>query len=293
MRKEIKKEIRYCLFCGKVLQGQHTKYCNRKCRYSDPVQIQKLKEAGFGSRFSRGFHPSEEIKQKMSKARLGDKNPNYGKHPSKETRQKLREANLGKNHPMYGKHQSSETRKKRSESLKGKKNPMYGKHHSAETKLKERKSHLGSKNSFFGKHHTEETKQKIRIKKQDRKFPFLNTKIEIACQDYLRSIKVEFETQKLIFGHPDIYIPKQKIIIFCDGDYWHANPKKYKASRFMYYPKGMSKTAQKVWDYDKKITGELEKQGYIVLRFWEYDINHNFEKVKEKILEVLSLEEVR
>ena len=36
---------------------------------------------------------------------------------------------------------------------------------------------------------------------------------------------------------------------------------------------------------DKWITKELEKRGYVVLRFWEHEINHNLKKVMKTICE--------
>ena len=59
-----------------------------------------------------GKHLSAETRQKMSDARKGDKNPNFGKpshwkgkHPSAETRQKMSEAMKGRHwHLENGKH---------------------------------------------------------------------------------------------------------------------------------------------------------------------------------------------
>ena len=63
-----------------------------------------------------GGRPTEETKEKLSKA-------NKGKHHSEETKEKMSEnhANYkGENHPFYGKHHSEETKEKLSKSLKGK-----------------------------------------------------------------------------------------------------------------------------------------------------------------------------
>ena len=62
---------------------------------------------------------SEETKQKISEARLGEKHPMYGKSPSEGTKQKLSDAQLGEKSHMYGKPVSEETRRKHSESIKG------------------------------------------------------------------------------------------------------------------------------------------------------------------------------
>lgn len=110
----------------------------------------------------KGYIPSEETKQKISKATKGENNAMYGKHHTEETKKKIGEASkgrycteesrqkiskalkgkyVGENNPMYGK--------------KGENHPMYGKHHSKETKQK-------ISESKKGKHHSEETKQKMK-----------------------------------------------------------------------------------------------------------------------------------
>lgn len=57
----------------------------------------------------------------------------------------------------------------------------------------------------------------------------------------------------------DIYIPSQRKIIECHGDYWHCNPKKYSAN---YYNKVMKRTAKEIWDRDAQRLQYLESIGY-------------------------------
>ena len=45
----------------------------------------------------------------------------------------------------------------------------------------------------------------------------------------------------------DIFIPKYNLLIEYNGDYWHANPTKYKAD---YFNHKKNKTAQEIWDYE-------------------------------------------
>ena len=63
--------------------------------------------------------PSEETRKKMSDAKKGKKNPNYGKQFSEETRKKMSDAKKGKKNHNYGKQFSEETKKKLSEAHKG------------------------------------------------------------------------------------------------------------------------------------------------------------------------------
>lgn len=68
---------------------------------------------------------------------------------SEETREKIRVANLGERHPQYGKHQSEESNQKRREALMGEKNHNYGKDLS------------GSNNPSYGKRRSIETRLKM------------------------------------------------------------------------------------------------------------------------------------
>jgi group I intron endonuclease len=92
----------------------------------------KRKIGKANSQVQKGKQLSEEHKRKIGEAKLGEKNPQYGKHPSEETKIKLSESHKGKHH-------TDETRRKMSEAKKvlvGEKHPRFGKHHSEETKRK-------------------------------------------------------------------------------------------------------------------------------------------------------------
>lgn len=101
-----------------------------------------------------------------------------------------------------------------------------------------------------------------------------NTSIEIALQKGLSLKGVTFETQRTIYlpGRtrrltiPDIFI-EPNICVYTDGDYWHrlpGNPEK-----------------------DALSTSKLLAEGYIVLIFWEKEINKNLDACISKILEVI------
>lgn len=96
--------------------------------------------------------------------------------------------------------------------------------------------------------------------------PFKDTSIEIKLQEGLEKEGVRFDTQKRIFGIPDIFI-EPNICIFADGDYWHNSPR------------------QKLRDHE--VNERLTQEGYKVLRFWEHDINDNTPGCIQKIKDIL------
>jgi hypothetical protein len=64
----------------------------------------------------------------------------------------------------------------------------------------------------------------------------------------------------------DIYIPSEKKIIECFGDYWHMNPEKYLAED---YNKNIHKTAKEIWEFDNERIELFKNKGYLVEIIWE------------------------
>ena len=82
------------------------------------------------------------------------------------------------------------------------------------------------------------------------------TSIEIAVQEILDILNIEYEAQKPIGKYiADFYIPAQNLIIECDGDYWHSLPDVKKR--------------------DKQKDKYLRKQGYTVKRLPEKVIKND------------------
>lgn len=112
-----------------------------------------------------------------------------------------------------------------------------------------------------------------------------NTKIDLKMKKILSQQHYKFQMYPKMFGNPDFIIKRKKIIIYCDGDFWHG-----------YNYDSKKKSAKKFWRdkieenirRDKKISRKLRREGWSVLRFWEHDIEKNPEKcirrIKTKIL---------
>lgn len=142
-----------------------------------------------------------------------------------------------------------------------------GKHLSAEHRRKISISNKGkSRNSryWLGKNLDESTKQKIRNARLHQTFPQKDTKPERLLQQALVAEQIQFETHHPITGQPDIFI-KPNICIFVDGDYWH--------------------NLENVKKHDVIVTETLEKDNYIVLRFWEHEIYNELRNVVVRIID--------
>lgn len=128
-----------------------------------------------------GVSHSEESKNKMSLARIGNKNC-VGRILSEETKMKIRKSLIGRKlseeriQKIKNRQISEETRRRMSEMRKGEGNGMYGRNHSQETKLKisqkKRNKTSGENNPFYGKKHTLETREKMKKAWKIRKLKF-------------------------------------------------------------------------------------------------------------------------
>lgn len=220
-----------------------------------------------------GKRRSAETKKKISNANKGENHPLFGKHRSNETKIKIGIASLGRRH-------SEETKKKISKSNSGDNSYNFGKHLSEAVKQKISLANLGKPKSTeaklkmsktrkrlfienilvsptLGRRHSEETKKKMSEKRLKRVFPRKDTNIEKILQLKLTELNVSYEKHKPIIGQPDIFI-NPNICIFADGCYWHGCEEC-----------GFGNGKER----DKAVTETLQKQGYVVLRFWEHDIN--------------------
>ena len=86
-------------------------------------------------------------------------------------------------------------------------------------------------------------------------------------------------------GTPDIALTRRKIAIFVDGDFWHArghedNPGEQIASRQAYWKKKLARNVER----DKDANEALTQLGWLVLRFWESDINSDLEACVRHVL---------
>ena len=107
-----------------------------------------------------------------------------------------------------------------------------------------------------------------------------NTKIDLKMKDMLNDTRYKFEMYPKIYSNPDFIHKRKKIVIFCDGDFWHG----YKYDK-------KKKPAKKFWRdkiennmrRDQRYTRRLRSDGWSVLRFWEHDIEKNPDRCLRRI----------
>ena len=86
-----------------------------------------------------------------------------------------------------------------------------------------------------------------------------------------------------VFGKPDIAFIGLKIAVFVDSEFWHGydwdNRKNdFKSNREFWIPK-----IERNMERDIEVTERLEKDGWIVLRFWGNEIKKDVQGCADKI----------
>jgi DNA mismatch endonuclease (patch repair protein) len=119
-----------------------------------------------------------------------------------------------------------------------------------------------------------------------------NTTAEKVVFKALRKDGIYFQKHyKKAPGNPDIALPKKKIAIFIDGDFWHGY--KYKVLKQRLPKKYWLKKIEDNIKRDKRNRAKLKREGWKVLRIWEHDIEKNPEKSLEKIVKFLKVKNFR
>lgn len=114
-----------------------------------------------------------------------------------------------------------------------------------------------------------------------------NTMPERKIMQELKRRKIYFADHvKKITGEPDIVFRRKKVIVFIDSDFWHGHPKRFvmPATNIEYWSNKIKNNK----DRDRQITKELRSMGWKVIRLWEYDIKHRFEKSIKTILRAIN-----
>lgn len=115
-----------------------------------------------------------------------------------------------------------------------------------------------------------------------------DTGIEVRLRKALWHKGIRYRKNFKVFDcHPDIVITKYKIAVFCDGNFWHGKelqkrPIKHNSS---YWNEKIRRNVER----DLENTIELRDNGWIVLRFWEYDIQKNLPNCVSDVLRYISI----
>ena len=120
-----------------------------------------------------------------------------------------------------------------------------------------------------------------------------NTRPELILRKALwrKNLRYRINYKKLP-GKPDIVFTKKKIVIFCDGDFWHGHN---------WALRGLSSLEDELNGYsefwrqkilrnikrDNEINKDLTSRGWTVIRIWESDIKKDVNKCVDLIEDMI------
>ena len=125
---------------------------------------------------------------------------------------------------------------------------------------------MGKNNSFFGKKHSQKTIEILRKKRLLQKLITKDTNIELKVEKELQKRGINYQKQVPLcnIAIVDFYLPEYRIVIQCDGDYWH--------------------NLQGRKEKDERQNKILIFNGFNVYRFWEYEIKQSVENCINKLI---------
>lgn len=82
-------------------------------------------------------------------------------------------------------------------------------------------------------------------------------------------------------GRPDLVFARERVVVFCDGDFWHGRNLEVRLHKLMEGHNSGYWTAKITTNVlrDAEQTRHLEAEGWLVLRFWESEIRQNPEAI--------------
>jgi G:T-mismatch repair DNA endonuclease (very short patch repair protein) len=113
--------------------------------------------------------------------------------------------------------------------------------------------------------------------------PVHSSKGELEVVSFLKENGIIAEKQIIDNYEIDIYIDTLNIGFEYNGDFWHANPNRFKEYDVIVE----GKIAGEIWKKDIKKVSLLKERGIEVYTIWESDWMQNKEKTKQKILDII------
>ncbi len=116
-----------------------------------------------------------------------------------------------------------------------------------------------------------------------------NTKPEVMLRKALWHRGVRYrKNYKALPGTPDIAITKYRIAVFVDGVFWHArghedNPGEQIQTNKVFWTKKLKRNVER----DKDVNQALLELGWLVLRYWDSDVNRNCDGCVKDIMQYL------
>lgn len=107
----------------------------------------------------------------------------------------------------------------------------------------------------------------------------------------MRALGMTFtENDETIVGTPDFVFRDERVVVFCDGDFWHGRDlerRLAKLARGHNAAYWIAKVQRNV-ERDREQTASLTDAGWHVVRFWETDVRASASALAESVRDLLA-----
>jgi DNA mismatch endonuclease (patch repair protein) len=116
-----------------------------------------------------------------------------------------------------------------------------------------------------------------------------DTSIELALRRALWKDGLRFrKNYRAVAGAPDVAFTRSKVAVFCDSSFWHGRDwgrrkRRIFSNRSYWWSKIGGNIAR-----DKRVNATLTRDGWVVVRFWDIEIEQNLEQCVEQVKAALS-----
>ncbi|HLH64167.1 MAG TPA: very short patch repair endonuclease [Solirubrobacteraceae bacterium] len=130
---------------------------------------------------------------------------------------------------------------------------------------------------------SKETRSRVmaRIRSKD-------TKPELALRQalYAAGIRGWRCHPKTVPGKPDIAFTRRRVAVFVDGRFWHGHPDFFTPGKSGdYWDAKIARTQER----DRIANETLSLEGWTVLRFWDFEVEEDLERVVDSVASALAL----
>jgi DNA mismatch endonuclease, patch repair protein len=115
----------------------------------------------------------------------------------------------------------------------------------------------------------------------------VNTRCELVLRRVLWRKGLRYRLHRAdLPGRPDLVFVRQRVVVFCDGDFWHGRNLEARAAKLSrghnasYWVAKVRRNVHR----DRETDARLYEAGWAVLRLWETDILRAPEETAERVL---------
>lgn len=91
-----------------------------------------------------------------------------------------------------------------------------------------------------------------------------------------------FRVRNRLRGRPDIVFPRERVVVFVDGCFWHGCPAHATTpvTNAAFWTKKLKRNVER----DKEVDHDLGAEGWAVLRVWEHEVKGDSSRVVGRIV---------